>query len=199
MTIERITYTDISAANENIGDTDNRNVADEYKHMPMSMIRASLDEKRLPLVNVAFNLTSDFNKATLIRNSNVFLADSVYLVGKKRFDKRGAVGTHHYENMWHSEKWEDLLAHLKAHDYMVYAVDNTPEFHPLKLYDITFPLKTAFVFGEEKLGLRAEVVESCDHAVAIPQAGSARSLNVGTASGILMSEYMRTHRYHVGI
>lgn len=196
-TIQRITYEDKNADNESVADTDNRNVSNDYKHLPLKMIRESIDEKRLPLVNVFFNLTSDFNKATAIRNSNAFLADSVYLIGKRRFDKRGTVGTHHYENIWHSSHWEDVFTHLKAQGYMLYAVDNTPDFHPLSIYDISFPLKTALVFGEENLGLSDEVVRACDHAVAIPQAGSVRSLNVGVASGVLMSEYMRSHRYHV--
>lgn len=197
MAIEKIVVQDKSKASEDISEVDNRNVSDNYKHIPLEMIRESLDEKRLPLVNIALNLTSDFNKSSIVRTANCFLGSEVYLVGKRRYDKRGTAGTHHYEHIYHSPEAKEVIDHLKDRGYTVFAVDNTDELAPEVVYSVDLPEKTAFLFGEEGTGIPVEIAKLCDKAVYIPQSGSARSLNVAVASGVMMSEYMRRHRWQI--
>lgn len=198
MTIEKITYRDpreeeLDADGRLLGE-DTRNVGDNYKHIPLEMIRSTLDEKRLPLVNVLFNRTTDFNKAAIVRASNAFLASEVYLIGKRRFDRRGTVGAHHTEDIYHCEEFAEVFSHLRQAGYTIFAVDNTPDFSPEVIYDTEVPLKSAFVYGEEQLGLDPSTVALCDHVVYIPQYGSVRSINVGQAAAVVMSEYSRRHR-----
>lgn len=174
--------------------TETRNVIDYYAAWETVAIRDDLDSKRSPLVNVCMNLTNDFNKSTVIRNNNAFCGRKVVLVGKRRLDKRGTVGTHHYEYIEHSIDIAPVITALKDEGYIVYAVDNIEGYEPQCVYDADLPEKTAFIYGEEMLGLSADVIEMCDGMLYIPQQGSVRSLNVGTVSGIMMSEYARRHR-----
>lgn len=170
------------------------NVRDDFKGMTIENIRDELEGNRLPVVSVCMNLTSDFNKSSIVRASNAFLGKEVFIVGKRKLDRRGAVGTLHYENIRMCPDIDEVINYLRENDYTIFAVDNTPEFNATPVYDVDMPVKTAFIYGEEQLGLSPDVVAKCDAAVYIPQYGSVRSLNVAQAAAIMLSEYTRRHR-----
>lgn len=180
----------------NYDDTGNKpnNIGDDFYNMTTEQIRAELATGRSPMVNICMNLTSDFNKSSVIRANNAFLGREVIIVGKRRFDRRGTVGAHHYETVKHSETLEPVIKALHDEGYTVFAVDNTAEFSPKAVYDVELPAKTAFLYGEEQAGLSRESIELCDDMVYIPQYGSVRSLNVAQAAAAMMSEYNRNHR-----
>lgn len=172
----------------------NRNVTDYYKSWETEAIKDDLGSKRVPMVNVCMNLTNDFNKANVIRTNNAYLGSAVYMVGRRRYDKRGTVGTHHYENVHHTEYFKDVATTLKSQGYTLYAVDNIESHGPSSVWDVKLPEKTAFVYGEELLGLSEDIISECDGMLYIPMYGSVRSLNVGTAAAIMMNEYARQNR-----
>lgn len=109
------------------------------------------------------------------------------MVGKKRFDKRGTVGTHHYEHVKHTEDWLSLFMNLRDQGYRIVGVDNVPEARNVAYA----PMEklTAFVFGEEQLGLSEHMLDNVDEILYIKQGGSVRSINVAVAAGIVMSHY----------
>lgn len=174
-------------------DSTNANVIELYKSWTTEEIRADLQENRSSMVNVCMNFTSDFNKSSTIRSSNAFLGRAVYIVGKRRYDRRGTVGMHHYENVYHAETLLEVIELLKSDGYTVLAVDNQEQYSPVSLWDAELPEKTAFVYGEEQRGLAAEEIELCDGMVFINQRGAVRSLNVAQAAACVMSEYVRRH------
>jgi tRNA G18 (ribose-2'-O)-methylase SpoU len=181
-----------------VRDPATRNVIDEFKQVQdVVAIRAMLAERRNKFINVCMNLSSDFNKATIVRTSNAFLAQEIWLVGARKFDPRGTVGTHHYETLKQHEDWSFVRDYLRAEGYTLYAVDNIDSYDPSSLWDVEYPEKSAFIYGEEQLGLSSEVIDDCDGMVYIPMQGSVRSLNAATAAGIIMSEYTRQHRLDV--
>lgn len=172
----------------------NANVAEMYKTWTMAEIRADLDTRRSGLVNVCMNLTKDFNKGSVIRANNAFSGEAVYLVGARHYNRIGTVGTHQYEHVFSADTLEEVVALLKEDGYTVYAVDNLPEHDPKNIWDVEFPEKSAFVYGEEQRGLQLEEIALCDAMVYIAQTGSVRSLNVAQAAACIMSEYSRQHR-----
>lgn len=171
-----------------------RNVSDYYKAWEHDAIVADLDSKRNPFINVCMNLTGDFSKSSIIRNANAWLAKETWLIGRKRFDVRGAVGTHHYEKIKHSESWDTVRDYLKAEGYKLYAIDNIPSYNPKVFYNAQLPEKSAFIFGEEQAGLQEKVIEDCDEMLYIPQFGSVRSVNVAVAAGVIMNEWVRQNK-----
>lgn len=171
-----------------------RNVMSKYEGQTLNEITEDLAQYRLPMVSVCFNLTGDFNKASIIRSHNAFLGDRVFLVGRRKFDRRGTVGTHHYENIFHEQTFEPVVEQLQAEGYTIFAVDNLPGYDPQPVWEASLPLKSAFVYGEEQAGLSLDAVEQCDGMLYIPQFGSVRSLNVGAAAAVMMGEYSRRHR-----
>jgi tRNA G18 (ribose-2'-O)-methylase SpoU len=187
-------------------DVDNRNISDEFKHMSTEMVRMSMQSRRVDAVNVAMNLTHDFNKASIVRANEAFAFKEVVFVnrvnenepdnveGVKRYNRRGTVGMHNYANMRHVVDWTGLFKEYVAAGYTLFAVDNTPEFKPQALYNVSFPEKSVFVYGEETLGLSNDMVAACDATIYIPQFGVARSLNVAQAASVVMYEYSRQHK-----
>lgn len=174
--------------------TDNRNIIDYYKHSSDEEIRADLDTRRTPLVNICMNLTSDYNKSAVIRANNAFLGRKVVIVGRRRYDVRGTVGTRHYEHVDHSVELAPVIEELIAEGYTVVPVDNIPEYDPVNLFEVKLPEKVAFVYGEEGLGLSAESIELCNGPmIAVQMYGSVRSLNVAQCAAVLMAEYSRQH------
>ena len=174
--------------------SDSRNIIDYFKHSSEEEIRADLDSRRTPLVNICMNLTSDFNKSAVIRANNAFLGRKVVIVGRRRYDVRGAVGTRHYEHVDHSVELAPVIEELIAEGYTVCPIENLPEYEPQNLFDLELPEKVAFVYGEEGLGLSAESIELCNGPmIQVQMYGSVRSLNVAQCAAVLMAEYSRQH------
>jgi tRNA G18 (ribose-2'-O)-methylase SpoU len=171
-----------------------KNVQEQFLNLTAEQIKEATANGRSGLVNICMNLTSDFNKSSVIRASNAFLCRETYLVGSKKYDRRGTVGMHHFEVIKHADTLTEVIDHLHSEGYTVYAVDNTPSLNPQVVYDVELPEQAAFVYGEEQAGLSDEDVALCDASLYIPQRGVARSLNVAQAAAVMMSEYSRQHR-----
>lgn len=168
---------------------DTRNVIDFYKNWELDAIRGDLDEKRHDFSILISNEFNDFNIGTVIRNSNAFLSKEVIIYGRRKWDRRGAVGTHLYENLKHVRQIEDLSF---APGTTLVGIDNIPGAVPLETF--VWPSgPVVMVFGQEGIGLTEDLLGLCNHLVYIKQYGSVRSLNVGCASAIAMYDYCQKH------
>jgi tRNA G18 (ribose-2'-O)-methylase SpoU len=173
---------------------DRRNVIDPYKYWEHEAIVADLDTRRTELVVVCENFAYDFNIATVVRNSNAFLCNCLWIVGRKRFDRRGTCGTHKYEHIHHAESIDEVLAGYK--DHRIVTVDNVESATPINEY--RWRDKTVMIFGQESIGVSNIALARADDIIYIPQIGSTRSLNVGTASGIAMYDYaVKAHKHYL--
>ena len=171
------------------------NVVEKYRASVVENVRLDLDVRRSALINVCVNTGSDFNLSSVIRSGNAFGVRATVVAGRRRYDRRGTVGTHHYEHVVHGPDVLAIIEALIEDQYTVIPVDNTPEYSPRSIYDVVLPERTAFLYGEEGDGLAPDVVAACNGAPTfIPQGGSVRSLNVASAASIFMYEYARQHR-----
>ena len=166
---------------------DKRNLADEFKYFPVDVIRARLAEKRRPFGTLALNIDYDLNIATMVRTHNAFCGQEFFYLGRKKFNRKGCVGTYIYENIVHLEALEEAKERTKA--YVWIGIDNRPGATPLPQFD--WPPRPLIIFGHEREGLDflPQLPYYCQRIVSIPQAGSVRSLNVGVACGIAMYDY----------
>jgi len=173
--------------------TETRNIIDYYHYWKNEAIIADLDKKRHKFGVLISNINYDFNISTVIRNSNAFLAKMTYIYGRKKWDKRGAVGTHNYVHLKHIPENSSLLDGLKD-EYVLIGIDNLVDSVPMDEFD--WPENALMCFGQEQIGLPKDIIDKCDKIVYIKQFGSVRSLNVGCASAIAMYDYCKKNGGH---
>jgi tRNA G18 (ribose-2'-O)-methylase SpoU len=170
---------------------DRRNVADRYRYWRVEAITADLDARRHPFHVAIENWQHDLNIGTVVRNANAFLAAAVHIVGRRRWNRRGAMVTDRYQHVLHHPEIADLLAWADGEGLPLLGVDNLPGSVPLPEADL--PRACVLLFGQEGPGLSAEARARCAAVLSIPQFGSTRSINAGVASGIAMYEWVRRH------
>jgi len=168
---------------------DKRNVEDKYRYWTVEAIKADLDKSRTDLHVAIENWQHDMNIGTIVRNANAFNAGAVHVIGRRHWNKRGAMVTDRYLNVFHHATVDEFVAAMK--DRKIIAVDNLPGATPLS--EVTLPGKAVLVFGGEGPGLSDELRSAASMMVMIEQFGSTRSVNVGVASGILMYAWMQQH------
>jgi len=163
---------------------DSRNVVDRYRYWTVSAIVTDLDQRRHAL-HVAFqNLEHDFNIGSIVRTANAFNVGAVHILGRRRWNRRGAMVTDRYLHVEHHPDAAHLADWAGRTAYALVGVDNLPGAVPLETTEL--PERACLVFGSEGPGLTDELVAVCDSLVAITQYGSTRSLNAGAAAAIAM-------------
>ena len=176
---------------ELLRDGDRRNVVDRYRYWTVESIVADLDASRHGFHVAIENLEHDFNIGSVVRTANAFNASSVHVVGRRRWNRRGAMVTDRYLHVVHDDDATSLAAWAHEHGLVVVGVDNLPGAVPLETFDL--PRACVLLFGQEGTGLSDEARASCDATVSIAQFGSTRSINVGAAAAIAMHAWVRRH------
>ncbi len=174
-----------------LAEGDRRNVVDRYRYWTLEAVVADLDRRRHPFHVAIENFGHDLNIGTVVRTANAFLAAEVHVVGRRRWNRRGAMVTDRYQHLRHHPDIADLLDRARAEGLAVVAVDNGPGAVPLETADL--PVSCVLLFGEEGPGLTPEARAGADLTVSIAQFGSTRSLNAGVAAGIAMHAWIRQH------
>ena len=170
---------------------DRRNVVDEYRYWTVEAIVADLDTRRHPFHVAIENWRHDLNIGTVVRTANAFLAEEVHIVGRKRWNRRGAMVTDRYQHVRHHEDVTDLVAWAAGEGLPLVGVDNLPGSVPLETVEL--PRRCVLVFGQEGPGLSVAARAACAVVCSIAMFGSTRSINAGVASGIAMHTWVRQH------
>ena len=170
---------------------DRRNVADRYRYWKLEAIVEDLDGRRHPFHVAVENWEHDLNIGTVIRNANAFLAAGVHIVGRRRWNRRGAMVTDRYQHVAHHPTVEDLVEWADRRDLPLVGIDNLPGSVPLE--EAGLPERCVLVFGQEGPGLSEAVRAAATAICSIAQYGSTRSINAGVASGIAMHAWIRQH------
>lgn len=170
---------------------DTRNVIDEFKNLPIDEIKRRI--KRNNFSVCAMNIEKNINVGTMIRSCNAFAGREFILVGSKQWDRRGAVGTHHYETMVYLKTPQEFLEWAKDKKRTLVAVDYRPGFSIPSTQIDEYPENPIFIFGSEANGIPQEMFNACQLKVHVGQFGSIRSLNVGVACGIILYDWRTKH------
>ena len=170
---------------------DRRNVVDKYRYWRLDAIVAHLDLSRAPLHVAIQNWGHDLNIGSVVRTANAFNAAAVHIVGKRRWNRRGAMVTDRYQHVIHHEDEASLFAWLADAGVAAVGVDNLPGSVPLETTRL--PEKCCLIFGSEGPGLTDAMVAGCERLVAITQRGSTRSMNAGAAAAIAMYHWALQH------
>ena len=170
---------------------DRRNVIDRYRYWSREAIVADLDSRRHPFHVAIENWHHDMNIGTVVRNANAFLAGAVHIVGRRRWNRRGAMVTDRYQHVVHHPSIESLVEWCRERDLEMVGIDNLPGSVPIE--SVVLPRRCVLVFGQEGPGLSPTARSAVSRVCSISQFGSTRSINAGVASGIAMYQWILTH------
>lgn len=174
---------------ELLRDGDRRNVVDGYRYWTMEAIVADLDQRRHGFHVAIENWQHDLNIGSVVRTANAFNAAAVHIVGKKRWNRRGAMVTDRYQHVLHHPTADDLATWCAERNLPLIGIDNFPDSTPLETYDL--PRDCVFLFGQESIGLTDSAHEACEAVLSIEQYGSTRSMNAAAAAAIAMHAWIR--------
>jgi tRNA G18 (ribose-2'-O)-methylase SpoU len=172
-------------------DGDRRNVVDRYRYWTVEAIRADLDTRRHPFHVAVENWGHDFNIGSVVRTANAFNAAAVHVVGRRRWNRRGAMVTDRYLHVVHHDDVADLAGWALAQGLPLLGIDNLPGAVPLETYPV--PRRCVLLFGQEGPGLSPTARAACADVLSIAQFGSTRSINAGAAAAIAMHAWIRAH------
>jgi len=172
---------------------DTRNVIDRYRYWSMAAIVADLDEHRHPFHVAIENWQHDMNIGSIVRSANAFAADTVHIIGRKRWNKRGAMVTDRYQHVLHHVDVAAFVKWCGAEALPVIAIDNVPGSVIIETFD--FPERCVLLFGQEGPGLSEAAVAAAESIVEISQFGSTRSLNASAAAAVTMHAWVVQHRF----
>lgn len=170
---------------------DSRNVVDRYRYWRMDAIVSDLDQQRHPFHVAIENWQHDMNIGSIVRSANAFGADTVHIIGRKRWNKRGAMVTDRYQHVLHHETVEEFSQWMRAEGIPIIAIDNAPGC--VKIETTALPERCAFLFGQEGPGLSPEAIAASEVMLEISQFGSTRSINASAAAAVTMHSWIMQH------
>ncbi|MFC7787640.1 TrmH family RNA methyltransferase [Microbacterium sp. MAHUQ-60] len=170
---------------------DTRNVIDRYRYWRMDAIVADLDLQRHPFHVAIENWQHDMNIGSIVRSANAFLADTVHIIGRRRWNKRGAMVTDRYQHVVHHPDVEAFAEWATEAGLPIVAVDNVGEAVPVDRAEL--PERCVLLFGQEGPGLSPEALAAASGHVEITQYGSTRSINASAAAAVVMYEWCRRY------
>jgi tRNA G18 (ribose-2'-O)-methylase SpoU len=167
------------------------NVQDRFKDKSKEEIKEALENTAYPAAVACEHWIGDFNMSTVLRNTNGFNLSEMFYIGKRPWNRKGSVGTHHYTELKH---FYDVSAFYNyvAHKYVIIGIDNIEGSVDMSSFE--WPRNSLMLFGEEGVGLTKEAIQICTSIVHISMHGSVRSFNAGVASGIAMYDYVNKYR-----
>jgi tRNA G18 (ribose-2'-O)-methylase SpoU len=170
---------------------DARNVVDRYRYWTVEAIVADLDSSRQPFHVAIENWEHDFNIGSVVRTANAFNAAGVHVVGRRRWNRRGAMVTDRYLHVHHHATVAELAQYAAGAGLVLLGVDNVPGAVAVETYDL--PSGCVLLLGQEGPGLSVEALAACADVLAVTQLGSTRSLNAGAAAAVVMHAWVRRH------
>lgn len=200
---QKLANDDISASISNL------NVHDHLKDKNVEELRGLCNQDRCRFGVAVLNVTGELNVGTIVRNALLTGARKVGILGRRKYDKRGTVGSENYIDVERIDALNDDGLTINRDlfwDWMnkngfrpVFCELGGTPLHEIDWYNIVHsvqPLNICLVFGNENRGVQTDLLhDRRGRIVSISQRGVIRSFNVGTASGIVMYDLARAMRW----
>ncbi len=170
---------------------DSRNVIDRFRYLTIEAIKAELDATRHPFHVAIENWQHDMNIGSIVRSANAFGAATVHIIGRRRWNKRGAMVTDRYQHVLQHPDVATFVAWARERELPIVALDNVAGSVPIESW--AMPELCVLLFGQEGPGLSAEALAAADATVEITQFGSTRSLNASAAAAVAMHAWVTQH------
>lgn len=164
------------------------NVSDRFKYIDPIEIKNIINKEVLPFDVMILNLRDGRNAGNIVRICNLTGVDTVVIFGRKKFDKAGSVGAHHYtkvervaaipnsdyidfEKMQFSEADNIIdttmfVEYINENNYFPIFVEQTDDAKIATVENIKMILETVdgkkpiFIFGNESFGIPKNILDT---------------------------------------
>jgi len=162
--------------------------------------RKSVEEfkqsEKTPIVVVLENIRSAYNVGSVFRTADAFLIEAIYICGytaqpPHKEIKKTALGAEETISWKHFETTAEAMAELRESGYKIYAVEQVEGSYQLQNFKNDPAEKVAVIFGNEVAGVEQSTILASDGCIEIPQLGMKHSLNIATAAGVVLWEFVR--------
>lgn len=170
------------------------NVLDHLKGMNLKELQESQKTRSLPYAVCIANVTGDLNVGNILRSAVCFGAERFFIIGRRKFDRRGAVGAQNYIDVQRIDALDEdgnlhadiFFTTIAGQGYTPYAVETDGVSMQAVRWENVH--KPCFIFGNEGVGIPEKILGSLptSQKIRIDQCGILRSLNVSVAAGIIM-------------
>jgi tRNA G18 (ribose-2'-O)-methylase SpoU len=152
--------------------------------------------EKIPVIVVLENIRSAYNVGSIFRTADAFLLQSIYICGYTAYPphkeiKKTALGAEESVAWKHFKNIEEAIGEIRSEGFDVYAVEQAIDSWKLGSFE-TEGEKIAVILGNEVTGVEQSTIALCDGVIEIPQLGMKHSLNVATAAGVVLWEFVRT-------
>lgn len=145
------------------------------------------------IVVVLDNVRSLLNVGSVFRTADSFRAKKVYLCGltpkPNNEMRKTALGATESVEWEYFEETAEALKTIQKDNYQIVAIEQAEG--SLSLEQAEFQSEpTAFIFGNEVVGVSDEALALSNKCIEIPQFGTKHSLNISVSAGIVLWEYI---------
>ena len=151
--------------------------------------------KKIPVTIILDNVRSALNVGSIFRTADAFLVEKIVLCGitaipPNKEIRKSALGSTNSVSWEYSESTLNIVNKLRSKGYYIIGVEQVED--SIMLDEFSKPSQSiAIIMGNEIHGVSQEVIDQCDQVVEIPQFGTKHSLNISTATGIVIWELFR--------
>ena len=150
--------------------------------------------EKMAVTVVLDNVRSAQNVGAFFRTGDAFAVEKVLLCGitatpPSRDIHKSSLGAEFTVAWEYYNATTEAVTTLKEQGYTVLAIEQVEGAAMLDKLEIDTTKKYALVFGNEVLGVDQAVVDICDGAIEIPQAGTKHSINVSVCGGVVLWKF----------
>ncbi|MCJ8331856.1 MAG: RNA methyltransferase [Lentisphaeria bacterium] len=147
------------------------------------------DYPKIPVIVILDRLRSAHNVGNIFRLADTCAIEKIICCGYTAYPphpklEKTSMGAEEHLAYEHMEKTSDAIKTCKANNYNVYAVETVDT--AIDYRDLKLPGPSAFVFGNEALGIDEDALALCDAAVSLPVFGFKNSINVANCASVIL-------------
>ena len=161
------------------------------------IVDQAFSDGRDPLIIVLDRITDVRNFGAIVRSAECVGVDAVIIPsrGAAQISADAMKTSAGALNLVPICRANNVLALLKSLQLSGLSLVACTEKSSTTLYEVPFSQPSVIIMGSEESGIDAEILSICDFKAKIPLAGSIKSLNVSTSTGIILYEAVRQRKF----
>lgn len=158
--------------------------------MDKEEVKRALEPLRHPYEIAIYSSENYFNCGAIIRTAHSFLCKKIWMINFNKFYKKATMGSHKFENIVKTSL-KDFLSINENRN--IIAFERRKGLEAKDIFNYQYPDNPIMFFGSEKFGVPQVILDRFP-VITIPLDGIHHDLNIATAAGIVMYDFLSKMR-----